>query len=139
MYTGLVHAHEGLAYLFLLSTSISVLLALVVCVAGNKSGLVKLGTVLARFVEMSLGGLIGLLGIGMWAMNDAYGATAWWLWVGLVGVAASAVLIARGIKPCLTGLTKGEDGGRMRWLALAALHWVLIWGMFGLMHAFALR
>ena len=57
MVKGLIHGHEGLAYLLLLSSSISLGLALVNAALGSKPGLVKAGVVLGRRVEPALMGI----------------------------------------------------------------------------------
>ena len=50
MVTGLIHGHRGLAYLLVLSSTVSVVLALVNALQGSKPGLVKAGTVLGELV-----------------------------------------------------------------------------------------
>ena len=133
MYTGLKHSHEGLAYLFLLSTTISVLLALITYFGGPKPALIKVGTILARIVETSLGGLLGLMGIVMWFMLP-WPMSAPWLWIGLVAVIGSGGIIGRGIKPALASLKTGDDAMKGRWLSMALIHWLLIIFAFAAMH-----
>ncbi len=135
MYTGLMHSHTGLAYLFILSTTASVILAVMTKFGGPKPGVIKLGTILARFVETSCGGLVALVGIGMWAVGPLTVGT-WWLWVALIGVGASGALIARGIKPTLGALADGDESVSGKWVGMAIGHWALVIALFGLMHAF---
>ena len=136
MYTGLLHGHSGLAYIFILSTTISMILSFVTKASGPKPGVIKLATILARFVETSCGGLIGLIGIGVW-VKGTWPITTWWLWVAVLGVGASGALIARGIKPALQSLSEGSEDQAGKWVGLAVGHWALVLGLFGLMHAFS--
>lgn len=123
MITGLIHAHRGLGYLILLSTSISVLVALAGALIGPSPRLVKLAGVLARGVELPVGGLLFLLGLGLWIgrwpVSIGYG------WIGVVAVALQGVLVARAIKPNLAALARGE-GSRGAWAGYAVAHLALM-------------
>lgn len=126
MLTGLMHAHEGLAYLFVLSTFTSMVLALATMALGAKPALLKVGLILARFVETSLGGLIMILGIGMWTLMKLPVTTPY-IWIGIAVVLASGGLIARGIKPTLQQLKdEDEKSLRIRWVTMAIAHFGLI-------------
>lgn len=126
MLTGMMHAHEGLAYLFVLSTFTSMVLALVTLALGAKPALVKVGLILARFVETSLGGLIMLLGFGMWSLMKLPMTTPY-MWIGIAVVVTSGGLIARGIKPTLQQLKDEDERSlRLRWVAMAIMHFALI-------------
>jgi hypothetical protein len=126
MLTGLRHAHEGLAYLFVFSTLLSMGLAWAALFVGAKPMLLKVGAVLARIVETSIGGLMGLMGIAMWYLSHLPLSTPY-LWMGLAVVIASGGLIARGIKPTLLGLASQDDkAGRLRWVQFATLHFGLV-------------
>ena len=48
MLTGLTHAHEGLAYLFVLSTFTSMALSLLTLALGVKPALLKVGLIITR-------------------------------------------------------------------------------------------
>lgn len=126
MLTGLTHAHEGLAYLFVLSTFTSMGLALLTLALGAKPALLKVGLILARFVETSLGGLMMLLGIGMWSVMKLPVSTPY-LWIGIFVIVASGGLVTRGIKPTLQQLESQDDGAlRVRWVLMAIVHFALI-------------
>lgn len=126
MLKGLMHAHEGLAYLFVFSTFVSMTLAWASLFLGAKPVFLKIGLVLARIVETSLGGLMGLLGIATWYMMHLPLSTPY-LWIGLAIVIASGGLIARGIKPAILGLAASDDNAsRLRWVQFATLHFGLI-------------
>ncbi len=112
MITGLAHSHNGLAYLLVSSTSISLLLAFVTAATGAKPGLIRFATVLVR-VEAALMGVIGLLGIAAWFMRP-WPVGSPWAWIGVVAAA-------------------GEGAGAGRWVGMAAAHWALILFVFGTM------
>ena len=126
MLLGLTHAHEGLAYLFVLSTFTSMALAFLTLMLGVKPALLKVGLVLSRFIETSLGGLILVLGFGMWSLMNLPMSTPY-LWIGMGVVIASSGLISRGIKPTLQQLiVEDEDSLRLRWAIMALAHFGLI-------------
>ena len=126
MMKGLMHAHEGLAYLFVLSTFASMVLAWLSLFLGAKPAFLKVGVVLARIVETAIGGLMGLLGIATWYLMALPLGTPY-LWMGLAIVITSGGLIARGIKPTLLGLAADDAKSlRVRWAQFATLHFGLI-------------
>jgi len=135
MTKGLIHAHQGLAYLLVLSTSLSLLIAVLNGALGSKPGLVKLGTVLGRKVEPALMGIVGLLGLGSW-VAAGLPVTTPYLWVGVAAVVGQSVVAVKGTKPTLIQLAAGDAGVRWRWPVSALASALIVWGIFGLMQAF---
>jgi hypothetical protein len=129
MITGLAHSHNGLAYLLVSSTSISLLLAFVTAATGAKPGLIRFATVLVR-VEAALMGVIGLLGIAAWFMRP-WPVGSPWAWIGVVALVVQGGLVAKGVKPAIAAA--GEGAGAGRWVGMAAAHWALILFVFGTM------
>jgi len=134
VYNGLLYAHETLAYLLVLSTTVSLALALTNAVLGSRPRLARLGSTLARKVEVSLGGLLMLLGVILWVAGH-FSILTWWLWAGVIFVAGQGMIVGRGIKPQVTALQEGDASRRWLWLAWAALHWVWIGAILGFMQA----
>ena len=132
MLKGLIHAHEGLAYLLVLSCSVSLVLSLV-CAATGNTRVVGLGTLLARKVEPSLTGIIGLLGIVAWAMSGLSIATPY-LWAGVVYMVFQGMWMARVTKPALLGLANSESQAG-RWVVGALVQLVAALGIFTWMRA----
>ncbi len=134
MVKGLLHGHEGLAYLLLLSASISLVLSIVNAATGSKAGLVKAGTVLGRRIEPALMGFIGLLGLGSWVAVGLPVGTVY-LWLGVLAVVLQGALVGMGTKKVLVKLSEGDASVRWRWPVTAALNALLVYGIFGIMHA----
>ena len=128
MTKGLIHGHQGLAYLMLLSVSVSLLLSLVNAALGSRSGLVRAGVVFGRKIEPALMGIIGLLGIGSWVMVG-FPVTTLYLWAGVVAVVAQAMLVVKGTKPVLVALSEGDAAVRWRWPIFAFAQVVLVYGI----------
>lgn len=124
----------GLGYLLVLSSSISLLLALVNAVGGNKGGLVKAGTVLGRRVEPALMGIVGLIGIAQWWLMGLP-LTTIYLWLGVVALVAQGIWVGRMTKPALIKLAASDDSAVWSWVAAAAVNAVIIYGIFGAMQA----
>ncbi|MBW2253113.1 MAG: hypothetical protein JRI25_00785 [Deltaproteobacteria bacterium] len=133
MYTGMLHAHQALAYLLMLSTTLSVAVAVAYALYPQAS-LLRIGGILARGVETSAAGLIGVIGVAMWVAIGLPLAT-WWMWAGLAAVVGSGVLIARFIKPSLAGLREGDRTRRWWWVGFALFHWLWISAIFGIMQS----
>jgi len=119
----LLGAHKGFAYLILLATSLSFLVALIGALTGAPKALVKADRVLTRGVSTALGGLLFLLGVGLWFGRVPF--TQIYPWVGVLTVVLQGVLVGRGIKPNLTALAAGE-GSRGRWVVLSFAHSALM-------------
>jgi hypothetical protein len=134
MVKGLIHGHEGLAYLLLLSATVSLVLSVVNAATGSKPGLVKAGTILGRRVEPALMGIIGLLGVGAWVAVGLPLGTVY-LWLGVAAVVLQGALVGMGTKRVLVALADGDASVRWRWPVTALLHAVLVYGIFGIMHA----
>ncbi|MEZ4320398.1 MAG: hypothetical protein R3F61_23160 [Myxococcota bacterium] len=134
MINGLVHGHEGLAYLLLLSATVSLGLAVANAALGSRAGLVKAGVVLGRRVEPALMGIIGLLGLGAW-VAVGFPITTVYLWLGVLAVVAQGALVGMGTKPVLVKLADGDTSVRWRWPVTAGLNAALVYGIFGIMHA----
>ena len=134
MLVGMLHTHTGLAYLILLSTTISLLLAVITGATGPRPGLLKVGRVLARAVEPALSGLTGVFGIVLWVLYG-FGLAHWVMWAGVVAVLLSPIFSRRAIRPTLERLSAGEAVG-WRWAGLAFLHWLWFVAIFGIMEAF---
>ncbi len=132
MYTGLLHTHRLLAYLLLFSTTISVCLAFASALSGGSPRLAGIGATLARKVELSLGGLSLVFGVAMWVMLR-WPLTTWWLWAGVVAVAAQGMIVARGIKPATTALVAGDTRKKWLWVGWSIVHWGWITGIFYIM------
>ena len=122
MLNGLIHTHEGLATLLLLSSTLSVFLALV-CLATGTQAVVRPGTFLARKIEPSLTGIIGLLGIAAWFMAGFSIATPY-LWGGVGFLFFQGMWMAKVTKPALLGLAEGESRAA-RWLLGSSVQLVL--------------
>ena len=134
MVKGLLHGHQGLAYLLLLSASVSLVLSVVNAATGSKPGLVKAGTILGRRVEPALMGFIGLLGVGTWfAVGLPIGTVT--MWLGVLAVVLQGALVGMGTKKVLVKLAEGDASVRWRWPVTALLHAILVYGIFGIMHA----
>jgi len=133
VYIGLLHAHRALAYLLMLSTTLSVAVAVAYALYGRPV-LLRVGAILARGVETSSAGLIGVIGIIMWIVAGLPLST-WWLWAGLVAVAGSGALVARYIKPSIAGLREGDLTRRWWWVGFALFHWLWIGAIFGIMQS----
>ena len=126
MIIGLQHSHSGLAYLFVFSTGISMLLSWMTFMVGPKPVFLKVGAVLARVVETSIGGLMAILGILLCFMLNVPLSTAY-IWIGLAVVIASGGMIARGIKPSILGLAAQDDRAlRLQWVMFATAHFGLV-------------
>ena len=126
MIVGLQHSHSGLAYLFLCSTCVSMLLAWITFVVGPKPILLKVGAVLARVVETAVGGLMAILGLLLCFMLNAP-LSSTYIWIGLAVVIASGGMISRGIKPSILGLAaQDEPSLRLQWALLATVHFGLV-------------
>lgn len=133
MYTGLFHLHRLLAYLLVTSTTASLALAVASAMRGGSPRIARLGATLARKVELSMGGLLFVLGVVMWIMS--WPLTTWWLWAGVVAVAGQGLVVARGIKPAVLALQEGDDTQKWQWVGWAAAHWGWIVAIFGIMQA----
>ena len=138
METGLFHAHSGLAYLLLLTTTASVLVAVLTWLGGVRPGLLKVGKVF-RILDAMLLGMTGLIGIVMWIIASWLGFTTWWLWASLVGYIAVTFVLSRGSKAAITALKDGKEGMKARWVASSVVTWLLVWGTFAGMHVFSAR
>jgi hypothetical protein len=134
MVKGLIHGHEGLAYLLVLSVSVSFVLSLANALTGGKPGLVKAGTVLGRKVEPALMGIIGLIGLGAWFMSG-FPLTTVYLWLGVVAVVAQGAMTGMLTKPALVKLASGDDSAKWRWVMAASVNAVIVLGIFGVMEA----
>lgn len=134
MVTGLIHGHSGLAYLLVLSSTVSVLLALVNAATGPKPGLVKVGTVLGRRVEPALMGFIAILGLVTWGVLGMPLATPY-LWAGVAALVVQGALVGMLTKPALVALAAGDASAKGRWVMAAVANAVVIYGIFGLMQA----
>lgn len=132
---GLIHSHSGLAWLLLLSSSLSLLIAVANAALGSRPGLVRVGVVLGRRVEPALMGVIALLGLGAWFMAGLPASTPY-LWAGVAAVVAQGALVGMGTKPVLVALTAGDASVRWRWPVMAGLHAALVGAIFGLMQAY---
>lgn len=134
MTTGLIHGHSGLAYLLILSSTVSVFLALANAATGPNATLVKVGTLLGRRVEPALMGIIALLGLAAWG---AIGLpiTTFYLWAGVGALVVQGALVGMLTKPALVALAGGDASAKGRWVAAAVLNAVVIYGIFGLMQA----
>jgi hypothetical protein len=132
MYKGIVMAHEGLAYLVLLSAFISAMLATFTGLTGAKPAVVKIGTILVRGVETPGTGIVALIGLAAWAMSGLP-ITTWWMWVGILGVVASSVLAARAIKATIAEVGAGNEHAPLRWVALAWFQLILLVTIFAMM------
>jgi hypothetical protein len=130
--TGLIHGHSGLAYLLVLSASAHFCVAAANAVLGSRPGLVRVGVVLGRRVEPALMGVIGLLGLGAWAMSGLP-ITLPYLWAGVLAVVAQGALVGMGTKPALVALAAGDSSASWRWTAVATANLLLIVGIFGAM------
>ena len=130
----LIGAHSGMAYLLMMSTTISLILAIINAAVGSKPSLVRAGTMLGRKVEPALMGLIGLIGIGAWITSGLPITTAY-LWIGVLAVIFQGALIGMVLKPTLIALTLGNSSARWRWVGVALVHSLLIGAMVGLMQA----
>lgn len=135
MVQGMLGAHEGMAYLIVLSTTVSLILALVTAVFGPRPGVLRVGRVLGRAVEPATSGLTGIFGVILWIVARA-GLWNWVMWAGVVAVALSPVFSRRLIRPTLDRLTAGEAVG-WRWAGLAFVHWLWFVAIFGLMEVFS--
>ena len=133
MYTGLMHTHRALGWILIVATTVSLLLSLLAAVSGASPKVQKIATVLARFVETSLFGLLGVTGIAMWIVAS-WPIGTWWLWAGLGGIVLAGLVSARGTKPAIAGLATSDDGA-MRWFAWSLLHWLIALASFGIMYA----
>ncbi|MCA9567206.1 MAG: hypothetical protein KC656_05165 [Myxococcales bacterium] len=134
MVTGLIHGHRGLAYLLVLSSTVSVVLALVNALQGSKPGLVKAGTVLGRRVEPALMGIVALIGGGAWVAAGFPLATPY-LWAGVLALVLQGALVGMLTKPALVRLADGDAEARWRWVAAAVANVVIVYGIFGVMQA----
>lgn len=134
MLIGLRHGHMGLGYLLVLSSSISVLLALANAALGTKPGLVKVGTILGRRVEPGLMGINSLLGIVVWVLMGIP-LTAIYPWLGVGALIVQGALVGMLTKPALVSLAAGDDSARFKWVLAAVLNAVVIIGIFGAMQA----
>ena len=132
MLKGLIHGHQGLAYLLVLSSSASLVMAVINLALGSRPGIVRLGTILGRKVEPMLMGLIGLLGLSSWVMSGLSIATPY-LWGGVAAVVLQGAWVSRVTKPALIGLTEGDASHAGRWVVAALVHTVLVYGIFGWM------
>lgn len=135
MVTGLIHGHSGLAYLLVLSCSVSLLMAFANALTGGQPALVKAGTILGRRVEPALMGIIGLIGVGAW-IAVGLPLTTPYLWAGVLAVVVQGMLLGMVTKPALVKLAAGETDAAWRWVAGAVANAVVIYGIFGVMQAF---
>jgi len=135
MTKGLINAHQGLAYLLILSTSLSLVISVLNGALGSKLGLVKAGTVLGRKVEPALMGIVGLLGLGSWIAAGLPVATPY-LWAGVAAVVGQSAIAVKGTKPTLIQLAAGDASVRWRWPVSALASAFIVWGIFGMMQAF---
>ena len=134
MIKGLIHGHQGLAYLLVLSSSISVTLSLVNALMGSKPGIVKFGTVLGRRVEPALMGIIALLGIGAW-IGAGLPITKITMWLGVVALVVQGMAVGKLTKPALIALGGGDTEAKWRWVIAAVVNAVIVFGIFGAMQA----
>lgn len=132
MITGLRHTHMGLGYLLVLSSSISLLLALANVGLGNHPTVVKIGTVLGRRVEPALMGIIALIGLGMWGLLRLPITTVY-LWLGVVALFVQGGVTGAVTKPALIALAAGDDSAKFKWVVAAVINAFVIIGIFGAM------
>ncbi len=118
----LFRAHQGLGWLLLASTALSVVVAIAGAASGTKKA-VPVAKGLARGVEGITGGLVFVLGLGLWL--GRYPLTSTFLWIGVVAVIVQQVLITRAIKPNLIAMAAGI-GSKKLWVGLAIAHNLLI-------------
>ncbi len=135
MVTGLVHGHQGLAYLVLLSSGISLVLAIVNAATGPKPGLIRLGTLLGRRVEPALMGIIALLGLAAgYALGLPLHAPI--LWIGIVMVVLQGAVVGMLTKPALTQLAAGDASAKQRWVGAALANALIVGAAFMLMRMY---
>lgn len=133
MYTGLMHSHRALGWLLIVVTTFSVLLSLLAATGAAGPKVTRVATILARFVETSMFGLLGVTGLAMWVVGG-WPIGTWWMWAGVGSVVLAGVVSARGVKPALVATSQDPDNA-MRWVAWAGLHWAIAVAVFSVMYA----
>ena len=131
MITGLMHAHEGLAYLVILCTLVNVFL--VVAGAGKRAGMAKAVGLVHRF-GLSMGGrLVVLTGIGVsHLLKISLGQP--WLVAALVLWVPVEIAGKRLVKPEIQAVEAG-DTASAKLIVGAIIQLLCVVGIFGLMSA----
>lgn len=132
---GLMHTHSGFAYLWMINSALSVLIAGLVLAVGPKPGLMRAGRVVGQRLELALGGIVGLAGLVLPFVSPLYGWTSGFVWLGLLAFLASTVLTVLGIKPAWRAAQQGRQDVYTRWFGFAVANLTVVYGAFWLMHA----
>ena len=131
MNSALSHSHSGLAYLLLLSTLISLLLAVLLRITASTKCLSI--AKITRVIETALTGLIALSGIaallvGPWSLASI------WPWLALVLVFVQSKIAVSKVKPLQLGFSEANASAANSLMAYAAIQCLLVVGIIGLMH-----
>jgi hypothetical protein len=119
MMKGLVHSHKYLGYLLALLPVIVVVLT--IAGARTKPGLAKVVKGITRWGYNILGGLVILMGLGLWHGMDHDIGTLW-IWAGLLLWVPVAITAKRMVGPeCDAVMEGGEGSSRMLYGALIQL------------------
>ncbi len=104
---GMIHGHKYLGYLLALLPLVALLLS--VSGARSKPGLAKVVRGINRWGYNILGGVVILMGFGLWHMGG-YGVGAPFAWVGLLLWVPVAISAKRMVRPQCDAVIDGGEG-----------------------------